>query len=229
MMRLDSVVPFGRSLDEYCKMFNLSPQDLGLSLLSVADGPASFNAEMLALGHRVISIDPIYRFDAAAIERQFYAVCDNIIDQVKATPENWVWSYHSSPEHLRQNRISVLRQFVADYPAGRMQGRYLTGELPVLNCADSSYDLALCSHFLFLYSDLFDYAFHTQSVLELLRVAREVRIFPLITLSQEQSPHLAPLLNDLSRSGHAVRIETVSYQLQKGGNTMLRIYPQSQD
>jgi hypothetical protein len=45
VMKLDKVVPFGRSLDEYIKMFNLSAEDLQKDILGVGDSPASFNAE----------------------------------------------------------------------------------------------------------------------------------------------------------------------------------------
>jgi hypothetical protein len=41
---LDSVVPWGRSFDEYVAMFALSEEDLGRRVLGCADGPASFNA-----------------------------------------------------------------------------------------------------------------------------------------------------------------------------------------
>ena len=44
-MKLEKVVPFGRSLDEYIKMFKLTVADLGKRILGVGDGPASFNAE----------------------------------------------------------------------------------------------------------------------------------------------------------------------------------------
>jgi hypothetical protein len=47
-MQLNQVVPFGRSLDEYRAMFSLSDDDLGKEIVCVADGPASFNAEMWA-------------------------------------------------------------------------------------------------------------------------------------------------------------------------------------
>jgi len=112
-MQLDSVVPFGRcsesglrpSREEYIKMFNLSATDLNRSILGVGDGPASFNAESTPLGSQVISIDPIYEFNETEIQKWFIAVLDNIIAQVKATPNNWIWSYHASPEDLRQNRI----------------------------------------------------------------------------------------------------------------------------
>jgi len=40
---LDKVVPLGRLLEEYIKMFNLTADDLEKKILGVADGPASFN------------------------------------------------------------------------------------------------------------------------------------------------------------------------------------------
>ncbi|MDJ0701861.1 MAG: hypothetical protein QNJ46_01160 [Leptolyngbyaceae cyanobacterium MO_188.B28] len=55
-MKLEKVVPFGRSLDEYMKMFALSPTDLGNRILGVGDGPASFNAEATQMGGNIISI-----------------------------------------------------------------------------------------------------------------------------------------------------------------------------
>ena len=45
MFTLDSVVPWGRSFDEYCAMFDLSDRDLDLKILDCGGGPASFNAE----------------------------------------------------------------------------------------------------------------------------------------------------------------------------------------
>lgn len=45
-MKLNEVVPWGRNLEEYKLMFNLSEADLNAKILGCADGPASFNAEM---------------------------------------------------------------------------------------------------------------------------------------------------------------------------------------
>ena len=70
-MKLEQVVPFGRSIGEYQAMFDLSQDDLRKNILGVGDGPASFNAEMTKLGYRVVSIDPLYSFTGQEIERQF--------------------------------------------------------------------------------------------------------------------------------------------------------------
>ncbi len=222
-MKLENVVPFGRSMHEYEKMFLLSDEDINKKIIGVGDGPASFNAEMFAQGKSVVSVDPLYVFCAEEIEKRFSSVVDNIIAQVKSTPNDWVWSYHKSPEHLKENRLNVLRRFVADYANGKNQGRYVVGELPTLKFDDNQFQLALCSHFLFLYSDHFTYEFHRASVMEMLRVASEVRFFPLLTLMLRKSPYVQPLIEELTSEGFAVSVEKVGYELQRGGDEMLRI------
>ena len=223
VMKLEKVVPFGRSLDEYKNMFALFDGDLSKNIIGVGDGPASFNAEMFASGKSVVSVDPLYIFRAEEIEKQFNSVVDNVISQVKATPDDWVWSNHRSPEHLKENRVNVLRRFAADFEAGKGEGRYIVGKLPTLDFGDGEFQLALCSHFLFLYSDHLTYDFHRASALEMLRVASEVRIFPLLTLLLKMSPYVPPLIEELKSEGFVVSVEKVGYELQKGGNEMLRI------
>ena len=49
-------------------MFDLTNVDLETQILGCGDGPASFNAEMKALGHTVVSVDPIYQFSADQIK-----------------------------------------------------------------------------------------------------------------------------------------------------------------
>jgi hypothetical protein len=222
-MQLDAVVPFGRSRHEYIKMFNLTAEDLQRSILGVGDGPASFNAESTPFGSTIISIDPIYQFSGMEIQQRFAAVLDDIIDQVRATPNDWVWSYHSSPDDLRRNRIQALQIFLQDYQQGKQAGRYQTGGLPTLSFSDQAFDLALCSHFLFLYSDHYDEAFHQAAVREMLRVSTEVRIFPLLTLRLKPSPYLGLILQSCRDWGYVASIETVEYELQKGGNQMVVI------
>lgn len=222
-IRLEQTVPFGRSLREYELMFSLSAADRRSRILDCAAGPSSFNAELTAAGGDVRSIDPLYQFGGAEIQRQFFSTLDRVIEQVRATPQNWVWSYHRDPEDLRRNRIAVMEQFVADYSGGTGTGRYLCGALPNLPFETDRFDLALSSHFLFLYSDHFDAAFHLAAIRALLRVAREVRIFPLLALRAERSQHLEPVCEQLRQEGHHLSIERVGYELQRGGNEMLRL------
>ncbi|MER3493234.1 MAG: SAM-dependent methyltransferase [Mastigocladus sp. ERB_26_2] len=222
-MKLEKVVTFGRSLDEYVQMFNLTKSDLHKRILGVGDGPASFNAEATKIGVQVISIDPIYQFSSDEILKRFNEVVDNIIDQVKASPDDWIWSYHKSPEDLKWNRVQAINKFISDYEQGKQEKRYQIGELPKLNSQDKEYDLALCSHFLFLYSDHHNYQFHFDAIKEMLRVSQEVRIFPLLTLMLQRSPYLDRITQELQELGYTVSIVKVEYELQKGGNEMLWI------
>lgn len=223
-MNLEQIVPFGRSLDEYRQMFALSASELhSKRILGVGDGPASFNAEATQISADVTSIDPIYQFGSAEIKRRFDAVVDNIIAQIIDSPNDWVWSYHKSPQALKASRIRTIETFLTDYERGKQEGRYQIQTLPKLNFANGTFDLALCSHFLFLYSQQCDRAFHLKSIAEMLRVSREVRIFPLLTLKLERSPYLDFVVSEFKAKGYFIAIEPVSYQLQKGGDRMLVI------
>jgi len=223
-MKLKNVVPLGRSFDEYRLMFNLSKRDLNKRIIGLGDGPASFNAEMFTMGKEVVSIDPIYMFSAKDIQRKFDKIVENIIEQVRNTPGDWTWTYHMSPEDLKQHRSEALTKFVADFEQGKKDGRYQTGELPSLGFQDWTFEIALCSHFLFLYSEHYDYNFHKAAVYEMLRVADEVRIFPLLDLMLNRSPYIDPLLEELTNDGFVVKIKKVPYEIQRGGNEMMWIF-----
>ncbi len=45
-IKYSTVVPWGRSYNEYLDMFNLNKSDLGKKILGCGDGPASFNYEL---------------------------------------------------------------------------------------------------------------------------------------------------------------------------------------
>ena len=89
--------------------------------------------------------------------------------------------------------------------------------------ADATFDLALCSHFLFLYSAHFDLDFHRQAILELLRVAREVCIFPCSISIAHALPTSNPSARILRSAGYDVELVVVPYEFQRGGNEMLRV------
>ena len=59
--------------------------------------------------------------------------------------------------------------------------------------------------------------------MELCRVARDIRIFPLVALGGARSAHVAAVTERLRRAGCSVRIEKVDYEFQRGGNEMMRV------
>ncbi|MGD8499304.1 MAG: hypothetical protein PVJ86_01575, partial [Phycisphaerales bacterium] len=194
---LSQVLPWGRSFDEYVRMFSLDDEDLGGRILGCADGPASFNAEMHRRGRRVISSDPIYRFTRQQLSAQIDKACEEIVEQTRKNMGNFVWSSIGSIGELRDTRMSAMRKFLDDYDEGKEQGRYIDAELPILPFDDGAFDIALCSHLLFLYSDRLSLDFHRESILQLCRVADDVRIFPLIDLDLRPSPHVQAIASCL--------------------------------
>ncbi|MEH2359145.1 SAM-dependent methyltransferase [Nostoc sp.] len=221
--KLKDVIPWGRSMEEYVKMFDLTPEELRLIILDCAGGPASFNAEMTAQGYKIISCDPIYQFTADEISNRIEDIYQTVIDGVKANREDYVWQNIQSPEQMGQIRMAAMQKFLADLLLGINERRYITDELPVLPFETHQFDLALCSHLLFTYSDQLSEEFHLASVLEMCRVAKEVRIFPLLKISGEASPYLKPVISELQQRHYSVEIKQVPYEFQKNGNQILRI------
>jgi hypothetical protein len=222
-MKLSSIVPWGRSLAEYRAMFALSEVDLERRILGCGDGPASFNAELTAAGGKVVSMDPVYCFSAAEIQSRIQRVYPGIISQLARNADDYHWTSFRDPGHVGSVRMSAMGRFLADYESGLEEGRYIEASLPELPLFDKEFDLALVSHLLFLYSDQIDAIQHLSSILELCRVAGEVRIFPLLSLDGTLSPHLAPVMKELERLGYQAERFKVAYQFQKGANEMLRV------
>jgi SAM-dependent methyltransferase len=223
MFTLDQVVPWGRSFDEYRRMFALSDADLALNILGCGDGPASFNAEATRRGESVISCDPIYQFTTVELRGRIAATYDQILDQTRKNPDEFVWTAITSVEELGRVRMEAMRTFLDDFDAGKAEGRYVEGALPALPFTDKAFDLALCSHFLFLYTDQLGEDFHRSAITELCRVAREVRIFPLLALGGKPSPYVSLVSDQARAAGYDVVIERVPYEFQRGGNEVMRV------
>lgn len=220
-MELTNVVPWGRSFKEYQAMFELSESDLGKRILGCGDGPASFNAEATGLGYNVTSCDPVYQFQADEIHRRIHDVYPVIMTKMRQEAGNYIWDSLSSVEQLGEVRMRAMSRFLSDFDAGCRQGRYVSASLPSLPFSDCGFDLALCSHYLFLYSDHVDGAAHLASMLELCRVASEVRVFPVVSLDGEVSKHLDQVMTALSANGIEVELQPVRYRFQQGASEML--------
>lgn len=220
-LKLEQVVPWGRSLEEYIRMFDLVENDFQGEVLDCAAGPASFNARMTQQGYKVISCDPVYQFLVTEIARRIEETYPLIINGVAANQHNYVWQDIQSPTQLGQIRMAAMHQFLEDFTSGLQQGRYRTDELPNLSFDSGQFDLALCSHFLFTYSEHFSLLFHLEAILEMCRVAKEVRIFPILNISGELSPYVEPVTKELENRGYMVYLKQVPYEFKKGGDRLL--------
>ena len=222
---LDKVVPWGRSYDEYVSMFGLTEVDIGFRMLGCGDGPAGFNSALTKRGGNIVSVDPIYVFDAEQIRGRISETYGTVMTQMRKNQSDYVWRAIPSVEQLGSVRMSAMETFLTDFDAGKKEGRYIAGELPLLPFESGKFDIALSSHFLFLYSAHLSAEFHLQALQEMLRVSREVRVFPLLTLDGASSPHLHFVNEYLANHGFGVEVKRVPYEFQRGGNEMLVIKP----
>jgi hypothetical protein len=223
--QLDHIVPWGRSFGEYVAMFALSDGDLQGRILGCGDGPASFNVLLTRQGGpgRVLSADPLYRFSPEAIRHRIGETWADVLEQTRQNRHEFVWTTIQSVEELGRIRMAAMEAFLEDYPQGLVQGRYLAAELPQLPFQAHAFDLAVCSHLLFLYSEQLSEAFHLASIRELCRVAHEVRVFPLLELGATRSRHLERITQGLTAMGYLVSIVPVSYEFQRGGDQMMKV------
>src|SRR4051794_13358657 len=105
---LNNIYPWGRSFDEYRRMFRLTEDDLQRSILGCADGPASFNAELTRRGGRVVSCDPLYRFDATSIRGRIDTSYPEMVGRAVRGRERFVWDVIRSPEELGRVRMAAM-------------------------------------------------------------------------------------------------------------------------
>jgi len=224
-MELKNVVPWGRSFEEYQAIFSLTEADLKKSILGCGDGPASFNAELSAQGGKVVSVDPTYHFSTEQLQNRISEVYREIMPQMYLNKDKYIWDSIPSVEELGNIRMAAMSKFIADYDAGKKEGRYIEAALPNLKFKDKQFELALCSHFLFLYSDQMSLDEHIKALKELCRVAKEVRVYPLLALNGNVSPHLDGVIAELDKSNYSTSLNNVKYQFQKGATQMLVVKP----
>ncbi len=215
------VVPWGRSFDEYCRMFDLTPADLKKRILGCGDGPASFNTLCNAQGGNVVSIDPIYALSKEQIAARIKATFDNVISQTRGNREKFRWDLIKSVDELGNVRMTAMNEFLAAYENGKAAGSYIAGSLPPIDFPDGSFDISLSSHFLFLYTDNLSFDFHADSISEMLRVSREARIFPLLDVNAQRSAYVDGIVSRFNT--YAIEIRKVNYEFQIGGNEVMII------
>lgn len=216
------IKPIGHSLADYQQMFDLTAADLKKHLLDCLPGPNSFNFEVTAKNGSVISVDPLFSLN-------YDHMADLAVDYVLAVnskkTKTLIWQTEEEINNFAKSRCKNMIKFLADYDQGLQEKRYLPASLPNLPFADHSFDLALCSHALFI-QDKSPSAL-VADISEACRVATELRIFPLLDAAGAVSANLGPVILMLQSLKFGVEVRQVPYCIQPHGNAMLRVWAQT--
>ncbi len=219
---LNSVVPWGRNMREYRLMFQLDDNDMHKKLAGFGDGPASFNYEAKQNGYSVTSFDPVYQFSKDELQERIAEVRITVMQQMRENKANYVWNNIKNLDELESIRMSAMQLFIEDYEQGKAENRYICHELPKrLPYDENTFDIGLSSHFLLMYTVL-GYDFHIQSITEMLRVCKEIRIFPIVDLDANKTDLINNVI-DYFNNNHNVEIKETEYEFQKGDNKLLII------
>lgn len=222
---LDNVAFYGRTLREYRAFFQLTYADLQQRrILDCGAGCASLNAEGTRAGADIVSVDPLYNRNAAALSAVARHDIAKVLDRAQHASAHFVFRFFRDLDEVAHCRRNALERFLEDYAAGRAQGRYRAAKLPHLPFADHAFDLALCGHFLLLYGYQYGADFHLHSLRELLRVAREVRVYPLLQPNGEPPSFLEALLGQLRDEGITTDLVPLEYEFLRGAHTLLRLH-----
>lgn len=219
----EEIIPWGRSFKEYCRMFNLEIEALPDSILDCGAGPSNFCSVANSRGSRVVAVDPLYRFPPDEIEKRFQQVVPNILNMMKENADQFLFDRFETPEDVIKGRQNSMERFLDDYAERDAEERYRASSVEDLEFDDGEFRLALSSHFLFLYDRQLSTDFHEQVIREVLRVAEELRIFPLRNFRAEISSHVQPVAETLTTEGYEIEVHEVDYEFQKGANQMLLI------
>lgn len=220
-LQLDDFLITGRTFEEYAAFFDLDAEMMkNRRVLDCPSGASSFIAEAKAFGIVTQGCDILYRYDAEALRRQGEKSIEKIYADTGWMAGNSLEFYQSIEGH-KNHRIKALQKFCADYNLDD----YRFAELPKLPYEDDSFDLVLSSHLLFVYDDRLDFAFHEASIAEMLRVGKEVRIFPLVDYKNsrvDESDNLSPFVYQIAEK-FGGEICKVGFEFQKNASYMMRL------
>jgi hypothetical protein len=210
----------GRTFTEYQQMFDFDPTRwAGKRVLDCPAGSCSFVARARDHGIDAIGADKMYNRSPATLSEICAADIETAMAALDGVEDLYVWEFYDDISELRAYRERAASLFLSDYTHNG--DRYVQTDLPATPFADRAFDLVLSAHFLFLYDDRLSYEFHLDTVLELLRISGQLRLFPLHGFDADQSDLVTKLVESLQSAGYTTDIRVVPFEFQRGANEML--------
>lgn len=219
------LVLWGHQIDEYKEMFDLSEKDFEGKILEYGGGLSAINSELHKQGKKIISVDPLFVYNKDILLKESSIIFEEMINIVKEDIDKFNFSRYDGLDGLIEKRRQGMIKFFNDYEAGKKEKRYQATESIKLPFDDFEFDLSLSSHYI-LADNEDDLNVHLNIIKELLRVSKEVRIFPIIDRFSQPSKFLGPIMLALQQENYGIEVREVKYHLQSQGNAMLRVWAQ---
>jgi hypothetical protein len=220
-------VLWGHHVSDYQEMFDLSDIFSQGALLEYGCGASAVNAELHEKGRSMVSFDPLFSQDKTALKKEVLRCFDERVEQVLAYQAQFNVEKYGSMEAFLSDRRAGMALFFEDYEQGVREKRYQPLPEGGLPFDDVTFDLALSSHYFFSGAGAQSVDWHVNTFRELARVAREVRVFPLIQREGEPSELLGPVLLGLQQANFGSEVREVRCALYPEGNAMLRVWAQT--
>jgi Methyltransferase domain len=221
-----------RSLREYRAMFALDDFPSSTSYLDCAAGAASFAAESAREAYAVTATDILFSHPLGEVRRRVLQGVEQTRENIVREPRLYQWRssggfFKDPAEHTKERTVSA-QKFIQDYTreCERAEGseRYISASLETLPFGDDSFDVALCSHFLFLHSASLSETFQLNSIREMARVSRlEVRIYPIVGFDGDNSRVVKSIWRKLQDEGLSLELRDVEYKFFRNASQMLVI------
>ena len=225
-LNFENIAITGRIFEEYSAFFDLELEDLkSKKILDCPSGASSFVQTLKQNGIFAKGVDIIYKFTKDEIEKQGIKTLEKIY-QNTSWMDAYKMDFYKTKENHKKHREDALKGFLKDYNLDD----YIYCELPNLPFENKEFDLLLSSHLFFVYDDRLDYDFHKNSIVEMLRVSKEVRLFPLVDIQNSKvleeknfSPFVYKIIEELSKDFKCEIIKT-DFEFQVKANYYLKIF-----
>lgn len=215
------LVLWGHRPTDYQLMFDLSEDDLKKPILEFGCGPSAVNTAL----PNVTSCDPLFVLDKDTLVAKSSLIFADMLSDIEKEKDRFDFDSCGGLERLVWQRKQGMNDFLADYELGLEENRYVPATELKLPFEHFQFEFALVSHYLFGLEEQ-DVEFHVELIKELARVAKDVRVFPLIDRYGHTSDLLGPVLLKLQQENYGTEVRDVAYPYQKNGNAMLRVWAQ---
>ncbi len=195
------------------------------SILNCPGGPSTATKELLHLGNNSVAVDPMY----VKTQKELQEISLKNFELIKAKHEEKKkqFSDYSLSDEAFDRLVNVMKKtfavFIEDYEEHKKKGHYIVASLPNLPFKDNQFDICWSTNLLFIYShkkygggavfDSLSYQWHVESILEILRVSKEVYIVPVSKRYTDESfihhDFLSPMLTLLQEKNFSFNITKV--------------------